>query len=224
MGGGTKLSEEAHLTGSIRAFVANQVNVAISRFLGYTVKSLNVPPRIGFDWFAPLKQWILLICLVTRNFVWNPQIYSSNILRFDSNVHPQMCFLNVPHMCLLNAPPDLTQMCLLKCASSMCLKCASSMCLLNVPPQKDEARPQIYAGRKNKHGRPVKGPKLLFMVHIHTIFTEFTHFCRKISLVAFTRFGRHFLAKIWWEEAPKHFIGPGYTFWYLNYYNQDCVD
>ena len=49
MGGGTKLSEEAHLTGSIRAFVANQVNVAISRFLGYTVKSLNVPPRIGFD-------------------------------------------------------------------------------------------------------------------------------------------------------------------------------
>ena len=78
-----------------------------------------------------------------------------------------------------------------------------------MPPQKDEVRPQIYAGRKNKHGRSVEGPKLLFMVHIHTIFTEFTHFCREISLVAITRFGRHFLAKIWWEEAPKHFIGPG---------------
>ena len=49
------------MTGSIRAFVANQVNVAISRFLG-------------------------LKC-------------ASNILRFDSNVPPQMC--------------------LLKCASSM---------------------------------------------------------------------------------------------------------
>ena len=111
-----------------------------------------------------------------------------------------MCFLNVPHMCLLNVPPDLTQMCFFN---------VPQMCLLNVPPQKDEARPQIYAGRKNKHGRPVEGPKLLFMVHIHTIFTEFTHFCREISLVAITRFGRHFLAKIWWEEAPKHFIGPG---------------
>ena len=49
------------MTGSIRAFVANQVNVAISRFLG-------------------------LKC-------------ASNILKFDSNMPPQMC--------------------LLKCASSM---------------------------------------------------------------------------------------------------------
>ena len=37
---------------------------------------------------------------------------------------------------------------------------------------------------------------LLFMVHIHMIYTGFTHFCREISLVAITRFGRHFLAKI----------------------------
>ena len=37
---------------------------------------------------------------------------------------------------------------------------------------------------------------LLFMVHIHMIYTGFSHFCRKISLVAITRFGRHFLAKI----------------------------
>ena len=44
---------------------------------------------------------------------------------------------------------------------------------------------------------------------IHMIYTGFTHFCREISLVVNTRFGRHFLAKIWWEEAPKHFIGPG---------------
>ena len=34
------------------------------------------------------------------------------------------------------------------------------------------------------------------MVHIHMIYTGFTHFCREISLVAITRFGRHFLAKI----------------------------
>ena len=68
MVGGTKLSEEAHLTGSIRAFVANQVNVAISRFLG-------------------------LKC-------------ASNILRFDSNVPPQMCLLKcASSMCLLNAGP-----------------------------------------------------------------------------------------------------------------------
>ena len=37
---------------------------------------------------------------------------------------------------------------------------------------------------------------LLFMVHIHMIYTGFTHFCREISLFAITRFGRHFLAKI----------------------------
>ena len=36
---------------------------------------------------------------------------------------------------------------------------------------------------------------LLFMVHIHMIYTGFTHFCREISLVAITRFGRHLLAK-----------------------------
>ena len=50
---------------------------------------------------------------------------------------------------------------------------------------------------------------LLFMVHIHMIYTGFTHFCREISLVVITRFGRHFLAKIWWGEALKHFRGPG---------------
>ena len=66
---GTKLSEEAHLTGSIRAFFANQIYVPVSHFLG-------------------------LKC-------------DSNILGFDSNVPPQMCLL----------------------------KCASSMCLLNAPPQ-----------------------------------------------------------------------------------------
>ena len=47
------------------------------------------------------------------------------------------------------------------------------------------------------------------MVHIHTIYTGFTHFCREISLVVITRFGRHFLAKIWWGEALKHFRVPG---------------
>ena len=36
---------------------------------------------------------------------------------------------------------------------------------------------------------------LLFVVRILTIHTGFTHFCREISLVAITRFGRHFLAK-----------------------------
>ena len=50
---------------------------------------------------------------------------------------------------------------------------------------------------------------LLFMVHIHMIYTGFTHFCREISLVAITHFGRHFCGKIQWEEAQKHFIGPG---------------
>ena len=32
MGGGTQLFEGAHLTGAIRAFVANQANVAITGF------------------------------------------------------------------------------------------------------------------------------------------------------------------------------------------------
>ena len=41
MGGGTQLFEGAHLTGAIRAFVANQANVAIIFF----VKSLNVLPE-----------------------------------------------------------------------------------------------------------------------------------------------------------------------------------
>ena len=50
---------------------------------------------------------------------------------------------------------------------------------------------------------------LLFMVHIHMIYTGFTHFCREISLVAITRFGRHLLANIWWEEAQKHFMERG---------------
>ena len=49
---------------------------------------------------------------------------------------------------------------------------------------------------------------LLFMVHIHTIYTGFTHLCREISLVAITRFGRHFLAKIG-GGRHKHFRGPG---------------
>ena len=43
MGGGTQLFEGAHLTGGIRAFVANQANVAITRF--FIVKSSNVPPE-----------------------------------------------------------------------------------------------------------------------------------------------------------------------------------
>ena len=43
MGGGTQLFEETHLTGGIRAFVANQANVAITRF--FIVKSSNVPPE-----------------------------------------------------------------------------------------------------------------------------------------------------------------------------------
>ena len=33
MGGGTQLSEGAHLTGGIRTFVANQANVAVMHFL-----------------------------------------------------------------------------------------------------------------------------------------------------------------------------------------------
>ena len=92
------------MTGSIRAFVANQVNVAISRFLG-------------------------LKC-------------ASNILRFDSNVPPQMCLL----------------------------KCASSMCLLNVPPQ---CRSFIIV-----HGSHSDD--------LHSIF------CQEISIVANTRFGGQF--------------------------------
>ena len=41
LGGGTLLFEGAHLAGGIRAFVANQANVAIIFF----VKSLNVLPE-----------------------------------------------------------------------------------------------------------------------------------------------------------------------------------
>ena len=67
----------------------------------------------------------------------------------------------------------------------------------------------FHKTREQGEGVEQTGPLLLFRVHIHTIYTGFTHFCREISLVAITRFGRHFLAKIWWEEAPKHFIGPG---------------
>ena len=67
----------------------------------------------------------------------------------------------------------------------------------------------FHKTREQGEGVEQTGPLLLFRVHIHTIYTGFTHFCRKISLVAITRFGRQFLAKIWWEEAPKHFNGPG---------------
>ena len=41
MGGGTQLFEGAHLTGSIRAFVANQAHVVISRFFGLTCVPFN---------------------------------------------------------------------------------------------------------------------------------------------------------------------------------------
>ena len=63
----------------------------------------------------------------------------------------------------------------------------------------------FHKTREQGEGVEQTGPLLLFRVHIHTIYTGFTHFCREISLVAITRFGRQFLAKIWWEEAPKHF-------------------
>ena len=135
-------------------------------------------------------------------------VKSSNILLKHSKIRLKCASSNVLPQCASYVPPQ----CASRFDSNVLLQCASNVspqCASNVPPQRDEARPQIYAGRKNKHGRPVEGPKLLFMVHIHTIFTEFTHFCREISLVAITRFGRHFLAKIWWEEAPKHFIGLG---------------
>ena len=41
MGGGTQLFEGAHLSGSIRAFVANQAHVVISRFFGLTCVPFN---------------------------------------------------------------------------------------------------------------------------------------------------------------------------------------
>ena len=62
MGGGTQLSEEAHLAGSIRAFVANQVNVAISRFLGLKCAPCKILKCAPLNWIslrvkcAPLKQ------------------------------------------------------------------------------------------------------------------------------------------------------------------------
>ena len=111
------------MTGSIRAFVANQVNVAISRFLG-------------------------LKC-------------ASNILRFDSNVPPQMCLL----------------------------KCASSMCLLNVPPQ---CRSFII----------VHGSQSDDLYWIYALLTR-NQPCRDYAL------WEAVFGKIWWEEAQKHFIGPG---------------
>ena len=55
---------------------------------------------------------------------------------------------------------------------------------------------KVDSQRRNKHRRWVTGPLLLFRVHFQTIYTGFTHFCREISLVVITRFGRHFLAKI----------------------------
>ena len=54
----------------------------------------------------------------------------------------------------------------------------------------------FHKTREQGEGVEQTGPLLLFRVHIHTIYTGFTHFCREISLVAITRFGRHFLAKI----------------------------
>ena len=106
-------------------------------------------------------------------------------------------------MCLLNVPPDLTQMCFFN---------VPQMCLLK----------EMRRGLKYMLGEKINMEDQLKVQNycswftfecececIHTIFTEFTHFCREISLVAITRFGRHFLAKIWWEEAPKHFNGPG---------------
>ena len=53
----------------------------------------------------------------------------------------------------------------------------------------------FHKTREQGEGVEQTGPLLLFRVHIHTIYTGFTHFCREISLVAITRFGRHFLAK-----------------------------
>ena len=41
MGGGTQLFQGAHLTGSIRAIVANQASVAILRFFGLTCAPFN---------------------------------------------------------------------------------------------------------------------------------------------------------------------------------------
>ena len=52
---------------------------------------------------------------------------------------------------------------------------------------------------------------LLFMVHIHMIYTGFTHFCREISLVAITRFGRHFLAKIGGRRHKNIFEDRGHA-------------
>ena len=52
MGGGPRLFEGAHLNSGIRALVANQANVAITRFLGG-----NMPPEFfGFDSCAPFKE------------------------------------------------------------------------------------------------------------------------------------------------------------------------
>ena len=53
----------------------------------------------------------------------------------------------------------------------------------------------FHKTREQGEGVEQTGPLLLFRVHIHTIYTGFTHFCREISLVAITRFGRQFWAK-----------------------------
>ena len=68
MGGGTKLSEEAHLTGNIRTIVANQVNVAIPRFFGLNCAPCKILKCAPSNWIslrvkcAPLKQWIWIKC------------------------------------------------------------------------------------------------------------------------------------------------------------------
>ena len=89
-----------------------------------------------------------LINLVTRF------VKSSNILLKHSKIRLKCASSNVLPQCASYVPPQ----CASRFDSNVLLQCAS-----NVPPQRDEARPQIYAVRKNKHGRPVEGPKLLFM-------------------------------------------------------------
>ena len=67
----------------------------------------------------------------------------------------------------------------------------------------------FHKTREQGEGVEQTGPLLLFRVHIHTIYTGFTHFCREISLVAIARLARHNLGKIWWDEAQTHLKGLG---------------
>ena len=73
---GTYLSEEAHLTGSIRAFVANQVSVAIPRFFGLNCAPSKIFKCASSNWIslgmkcAPLKQWLFnKMCPFTHNII-----------------------------------------------------------------------------------------------------------------------------------------------------------